>query len=398
MNMKRDALIKRLEGRLEEVLRLTDKDEALTTVATRFLDVLLKNDRLAKFFYERAQYQENLIGEDRVHRLFNKASATIQKAMRRIVKDYPVASISRALSKKYPDSNFEKEFQSASWDENIKALWSGYVFVRYEPKGKTLKTRFPLCHNYSIARKGNQSMISEYKSRVSFIRTVLALYKKDIKLVDDVARILKQGDPLPEFRKVFETRPTELNCDAYSDLGLLYQRHYPNAKPHMAGHLYEGIYLELWKEKVKSVFDDVVSYLREAVPEEAGRCNFDDRSRILSYGGSSHHFHESCKGVFKLFVILWKNRSRGPQKKGTPLQWGAAAVQMGLLTSAVDYDSKPLVQKEIKNAADSIRRILRKRDADNAKKFPLELVTKNGLQIVEDSSPTKLRQKLAVEF
>ena len=400
MNMKRDTFIKRLESRSEEGLGLSDKDETLTTIATRFLDVLLKNDRLAKLFYERAQYQESLLEDDRVLHLFNKASVTIQKAMKRIVKEHSAASVSRALSKKYPDSNFEKEFQSASWDENIEALLSGCVFVRYEQKGKTLKERFPQSLSYMIGRKGNQSMVSAYKSRVSFIKTVLGIYKKDIKLVDDVARILKQGDPLPEFREVFETRPTELNCDAYSDLGLLYQRHYPNAKPHMAGFLYERAYfesinLESWREKVKSVFDDVVSYLREAAPEEAGRCNFDEHSRILSYGSSIHRFHESGNGVYELFKILWVNRSRAPQRKGMPLQCGAAAVQMCLVKSAYEYDSKTLVQQKIKYASDSIQRILRKRDEYNVKQFPLELVTKNGLQLVEDSSATKLRPNSA---
>ncbi|MBP7898887.1 hypothetical protein KAZ92_03000 [Candidatus Gracilibacteria bacterium] len=395
MNMKRDTLIKRLEGRLEEVLKLTDKDEVLTIIATRFLDTLLKNDRLAKFFYERAQYQMNLIGDDRVQQLFDKASATIQKAMRRIVKDHPVVSISRALSKKYPDSNFEKEFQSASWDENIEALLSGYVFVRYEPKGKTRKEHFPQSLSYMIGRKGNQSMVNTYKSRVSFIRTVLNVYKNKANLVDDVVRILREGDPLPEFRKIFETCPTQLKCDAYSDLGLLYQKHYPDAKPRIMGFLHVSISLESWREKVKSVLDDVVSYLQESAPEEAGRCNFDEHSRILSYGSSIHRFHESENGVYELFKILWVNRSRAPQRKGMPLQCGAAAVQMCLVKSAYEYDSKTLVQQKIKNASDSIQRILRKRDEYNVKQFPLELVTKNGLQLVENSSATKLRPNSA---
>lgn len=395
MNMKRDTFIKRLESRSEEVLRLSDMDETLTTIATRFLDVLLKNDRLAKLFYERAQYQTNLIGDDRVQQLFNKASATIQKAMRRIVKDYPATSISDALSRKYQDSTFEKEFQLASWDENIEALLNGCVFVSYEPKGKTLKERFPWSLSYMIGRKGNQSIVNTYMSRVSFIRTVLGLYKKDIKLVDDVARILKQGDPLPEFREIFETRPTELNCDAYSDLGLLYQRRYPHAKPYIAGHLYQGISLNSWKEKVKSVLDDVVSYLQEAAPEEAGRCNFNEHSGILSYGSSIHRFHESDNGVYKLFKILWKHRSRKLKIEGASLQLSAAAVQMLLINSAYEYEYNSLAQQKIKNATNSIQRILRKRDEYNVKQFPLELVTKNGLQLIEDSSATKSRQNFA---
>lgn len=387
--MKNDALIKRLEGRLEEAAQLPNKDEALTVIATRFLDMLLKNGRLAKFFFERAQYQESLVRDDKVKRLFEKSSATIRKAMRRIVKDCPVISLSKALSKKYPEPNLQKTFQQASWAENVKALLNGYVFVRYEPAGKTFKDRFQKNLSYMVGPSGNQSMINAYKSRISFIGTILGAIKKDAELVDDVTRILKTGDPLPEFQEIFQTIPMQRRCRDYRDLAFLYQEYYPKAKRCVLGYFDRSVPVSSWNQKAEYVLKDVADYLHESTPDKAGKCEFSKPYRTLSHGKSTYRFNDSNNSTFKLFSMLWDRRSRGSQIKGELLQNSMVAVQMGLVVNVREYDYKPLAQKQVKNAIDGIRRILRRKDLDGVKMFPLNLATSKGLQLEEDVSATR---------